>query len=157
MNFAKFLKTPFLQNTSGRLPLKLPPLVNDLQQLRSLYDEVELNVRSLITLGNAVESFRTLVSAVVIEKLPLDIKHFISRRINDTWNLSKILELLDEELKARDTVNVEGSSVDSDEVLPFTRSSLVAGSRGTSHQSMKCCSLFDKCDAARISLLEKSS
>ena len=86
MNFAKFLKIPFLQNTSGRLPLKLPPLVNDLQQLRSLYDEVELNVRSLITLGNAVEKFRTLVSAVVIEKLPLDIKHFISRCINDTWN-----------------------------------------------------------------------
>ena len=141
MNFAKFLKTPFLQNTSRRVPLKLPPLVNDLQQLRSLYDEVELNMGSLITLGNAVESFRTLVSAVVIDKLPPDIKHFISRRINDTWNLSKILELLDEELKAGDTVNMEGNSVDSDEVLPFTRSSLVVGSRGTSHQSMKCCSL----------------
>ena len=141
MNFAKFLKTPFLQNTSGRVPLKLPPLVNDLQQLRSLYDEVELNMGSLITLGNAVESFRTLVSAVVIDKLPPDIKHFISSRINDTWNLSKILELLDKELKAGDTVNMEGNSVDSDEVLPFTKASLVVGSRGTSHQSMKCCSL----------------
>ena len=43
---------------------------NDLQQLRSFYDEVELNMQSLVTLGVAVESFGTLVSTAVIDKLP---------------------------------------------------------------------------------------
>ena len=52
--------------------LKLPTVKeNDLQQLRSFYNKVELNVRSLVTLGVAVESFGTLVSTVVIDKLPL--------------------------------------------------------------------------------------
>ena len=120
--------------------LKLPMVKeNDLQQLRSFYDEVELNVRSLVTLGVAVASFGTLVSTVVIDKLSPDIKLLIARHIKDTWNLMKILELLNEELKARETFNVEGKSVDSDEILPFTGSSLVVGSRGTSHQSVKYC------------------
>ena len=101
--------------------------------------EVELNVRSLVTLGVAVESFGTLVSTVVIDKLTPNIKLLIARHIKDTWNLTKILQLLNEELKARETVNVEGKNVDSDEILPFTGSSLVVGSRGTSHQSVKCC------------------
>ena len=46
---------------------------------------------------------------------------------------------MNEELKARVTVNVEGKNVDSDEVLQFTGSSLVVGLRDTSHQSVKCC------------------
>ena len=55
--------------------LKLPMVKeNDLQQLRSFYDEVELNVRSIVTLGVAVESFGTLVSTAVIDKLYPNIK-----------------------------------------------------------------------------------
>ena len=100
---------------------------------------MELNVRSLVTLGVAIESFGTLVSTVVIDKLPLNIKLLIVRYIKNTWNFTKILELLNEELKARETVNVEGKNVESDEVLAFTGSSLVVVSRCTSHQSMKCC------------------
>ena len=52
---------------------------NDLQRLRSFYDEMELNVRSLVTLGVAIESFGTLVSTVVIDK------QFI---INSPWILN---------------------------------------------------------------------
>ena len=55
--------------------LKLPMVKeNDLQQLRSFYDEVELNVRLIVTLGVAVESFGTLVSTAVIDKLYPNIK-----------------------------------------------------------------------------------
>ena len=51
----------------------------------------------------------------------------------------KIFELLNEELKVRETVNVQGKNVDLDEILPYTGSSLVVGLRGANHQSMKCC------------------
>ena len=112
---------------------------NDLQQLRSFYDKVELNVPSLLTLGVRTESFGTLVLTVAIDKLTTEIKVLIARHIKDTWNFTKILELLNEELKAHETVNQEGKNVDSDEVLPFMWLSLVVESRGTSHQSMKCC------------------
>ena len=79
------------------LLLKLPTVKeNDLQQLRSFYDEVELNVRSLVTLGVAAERFGTLVSTVVNDKLPRDIKLLIARHIKDTWNITKTLELLND-------------------------------------------------------------
>ena len=141
--------------------LKVPMIKeNDLQQLRSFYDEVELNVRSLLTLGVAVESFGKLVSKVVIDKLPPDIKLLIARQIKDTWNLTKILELLNEELKARETVNAEGRNGDSDEILPFTGSSLVVESRGTSHQSVKYCFCkwshwSDKCHVVTYAVARK--
>ena len=106
---------------------------NDLQQLKSFYGKVELNVRSLVTLGVRAESFGTLVLTVAIDKLTPEVKVLIARHIKDTWNFTKILELLNEELKTRETVNEEGKNVDSDEVLPFMGLSLVAGSRGTSH------------------------
>ena len=109
---------------------------DDLQQPRSFYDQVELNVQSLVTVGVTAESFK--FSTVVIDKLLWDIKLLIVRHIKDTWNLTKILVLLNEELKARETVKVEGKNVDFDEVLPFTGSSLVVLSRGTSHQPMEC-------------------
>ena len=121
---------------------------------------MELNVRSLVTLGVAVESFGTLVSTVVIDKLPPDIKLLITRHIKDTWNLTKILELLNEELKACETVNVEGKNLDSDEILPFTGSSLVVGSRGISHQFVKCCfckgsHCSDKCHVVTDAIARK--
>ena len=61
-----------------------------LQQLRSFYDEVELNVRSLVILGVVVESFETLVLTVVIDKFPWNIKPLIARHIKETWNFTKI-------------------------------------------------------------------
>ena len=42
-------------------------------------------------------------------------------------------------IQARETVNAKCKNVDSDEMLPFTGSSLVVGSKGTSHQRIKCC------------------
>ena len=74
---------------------------------------MELNVWFLVTLGVVVESFGTLVWTVVIDKLTPDIdKLLIAKHIKDTWNFIKILELLNEELKARQTVNMEGKNVD---------------------------------------------
>ena len=86
----------------------------------------------------------------------------IARHIKNTWNLTKILELLNEELKVHETVNVEGRNVDSDGMLPLTGSSLVVGLRGTSHQSMKSCfarGLIGPTNVmlSRMPLLQKSS
>ena len=51
-------------------------------------------------MGVAVESFGTLVWAVVIDKLTPDIdKLLIAKHIKDIWNFIKILELLNGELK----------------------------------------------------------
>ena len=117
----RFGNTQIIISSQMNSILKLPTVkLNDLQQLRSTCDQVELNLRSLVTLGVAVESFGTLVSTIVIDKLPPDIKLLFARHIKDTWNLTKILELLNGELKAGETVNVGSNNVDSDEILSFT-------------------------------------
>ena len=65
--------------------LKLPLVKeNDLQQFRSFYDEVDLNVRVVVTLGVAVESFGTLVLTDIIDKLSPVIKLLTARHIKDT-------------------------------------------------------------------------
>ena len=111
-------------------------------------------------MGVAAESFGTLVLTVAIDRLPPDIKLLIARHIKDTWNLTKILELLNEELKTRETVNVEGKNVDWNEILPFMGLSLVLGARGTSHQSMKYCfckgsHCSDKCNVVTDAVARK--
>ena len=122
----RFGNTQIIISSQMNSILKLPTVkLNDLQQLRSTCDQVDLNLRSLVTLGVPVESFGTLVSTIVIDKLHPDIKLLIARHIKDTWNLTKTLELLNGELKAGETVNVGSKNVDSDEILSFTGSSLV--------------------------------
>ena len=69
---------------------------------------------AIVTLGVAVESFGTFVLTVVFDKLSSDIIQHIARHTKGIWNLAKIFELLNEELKARETVNVDCKNVDLD-------------------------------------------
>ena len=67
---------------------------------------------------------------------------------------------MNEELKTRETVNVEGKNVDLNEILPFMGLSLVLGARGTSHQSMKYCfckgsHCSDKCNVVMDAVATK--
>ena len=55
--------------------VKLPSVNNkDVKALRKFYDDVESHVRSLSTLGIKIENYGSLVSSVILEKLPLEIK-----------------------------------------------------------------------------------
>ena len=72
---------------------------DDLYGLRKFYDDAESNVRSLRNLGIDSKSYGSLLSTLIIEKHPQDIKLIISRKIEtDIWDLSKILDLISLEL-----------------------------------------------------------
>ena len=67
---------------------------HDVKPLCRLYDTVESNVRSLKSLGVPADSYSSLLSTVVMNKLPNELRLIIGRKIgDDDWKLDAILEL----------------------------------------------------------------
>lgn len=85
--------------------VKLVKVENDsLHGLLKFYDNNESNVRSFKNLGIDSKSYGSLLSLLIIEKLPQDIKLIISRKIEtDIWALTKVLDLISLELRASET------------------------------------------------------
>ena len=90
--------------------------------LRRLYDKAESNIRSLAALGVAVESFGALLAPVFIRKLPSEMRLTIARKVsNDDWNMTKILEVLLEELEARERASLPKSRDNKQTHSPYRR------------------------------------
>ena len=78
-------------------------LADDIVSLRNLYDRVESHIRGLKGLGVASDSYGSLLSSVLLKKLPRELCLIISREVSeDDWTLDKLMEALEEELKARE-------------------------------------------------------
>ena len=93
------------------------------------------NCASLRNLGIDSKSYGLLLSMLIIETLPQDIKLIINRKIEtDIWDLTKVLDLISLELRAEETCvapnqlspSTDGKNIIADDL--FTSSSLhVAG------------------------------
>ena len=76
---------------------------NNLRGLRHLYDLIESNVRSLKSLGVASESYGTLLSSVLMNKLPSELRLIVSREIGESnWELDPLLKAVECEIRARE-------------------------------------------------------
>lgn len=76
---------------------------HNLKDLRHLYyDRVESHVHSLKSLGVSPDSYGTLLSSVLLNKLPLEIRLIASKKVNeDSWSLDALLKVVEEEIQAR--------------------------------------------------------
>ena len=84
---------------------------NDLKSLRHLYDQIESHVRGLKSLGVASESYGSLLSSVLLNKLPRELRLIISRKTtDDTWNLDHLMKELEQELQARERATTTSTS-----------------------------------------------
>ena len=83
----------------------LPSVNNeDAKALRKFYDDVESHVRSLSTLGIKMEIYGAMISTLISENLPPEVKLVITRNNKEkTWDLAKARELINLELKACET------------------------------------------------------
>ena len=87
--------------------LKLWVSQQNLKGLRHLYDLVESHVRSLKSLWVSPNSYGTLLSSVVLNKLPLEIRLIASWRVDeDRWSLDALLKVVEEEIRARERTTV---------------------------------------------------
>ena len=64
--------------------LNVEPVLSqhNLKRLRRLYDQLESHVRSLKLLGVAPESYGSLLSSVLLKKLPSELHLIISRKVS---------------------------------------------------------------------------
>ena len=155
--------------------LNLESVVNaaDIKGIRQLYDEMEIHIRSLQSLGVSSESYGTLLVPVILNKIPEELRLLISRKFDkDKWEVSEILMAFKEELEARERcVLMKASSSSSPQrngmqsrgKAPFTASALNAGKNNSTSPSCTFCSQHhasSKCSivtnvAARRAILRK--
>ena len=73
------------------------------RSLRQLHDNVESNVRSLKSLGVSRESYVSLLSSILMNKLPREFRFVITREMgDDNWQLDQLLDIFKRELEARE-------------------------------------------------------
>ena len=72
---------------------------HNLKGLRHIYDLVESHVRTMKPLGVSPDSYGTLLSSVLLNKLSLEIRLIASRKVDeDGWNLDALLKEVEEEI-----------------------------------------------------------
>ena len=75
----------------------------DMKGLRSLFDQVSSNLRSLKSLGVRSEAYGSLLCPVLIRKLPPELQLTLSRKVSeDNWKLDELLRVIEEDIVARD-------------------------------------------------------
>ena len=82
----------------------LPKIVSneDLRGLRALYDRIEAATRSLKSVGVPSSNYSAILSPIIMSKFPQELRLLISRKLEDEWSVTKLLESLGEELTLRE-------------------------------------------------------
>ena len=149
------------------LSLKKVESDRDLIGIRKLYDNTESHVRSLNSLGIQGEHYGSLLTPIIMERLPHEFRLNVSRNLKDElWDLTKLLTLIHDEIRARENCTVPNTattkggknnlfSSKSDE-LPFTGASLFsAGHKQAQNSCVFCrkphwsdkCTVITDCEA----------
>ena len=106
--------------------VKLPKVRNDgINGLRKFYYDIESNIHNLSSLEIETSTHGTLIATLISEKLPKEIKLIVARNVEGTWDLTKILDIVNQELGAREACTVKTaedgkSGSDNYEGFPYT-------------------------------------
>ena len=85
-------------------------------------DQIEGIVRSLDSMSIGAEMYGTFLTPIVLSKIPEDFRVMVSRKVDeDTWDLSAIIKVFNEELSLREKCSLLPSAI--------TRSSESVGSK----------------------------
>ena len=75
----------------------------NVKALRHLYDIVGSQIRTLKSLGVAFDTYDSLLSPVLLNKLLTELRLIVSREIPETdWNLDALLRVMEREVEARE-------------------------------------------------------
>ena len=88
-----------------------PPKVrnnnNNIHSLRKFYDDVKSNICSLSSLGIETSAHGTLIATLILEKLLQEIKLIVARNVQETWDLIKVFEIINQQLGAREACKLK--------------------------------------------------
>ena len=155
----RFAQKQVIINSHMEALMNLPNVhsVRDVANLRRLVDDIDINVRSLKSLGLELKEYGALLNPLVMGKLPEEIRLVVTKEMNGKeWQLSTVLEILKSELGAREQCVQLKSPTSPPPTKPRTQnlpttSALVNNSSKVScsfckgpHASVKCGIVTDK-------------
>ena len=116
---------------------------HDLRGLRQLYNEVEANVWSLKALGMEQDSYGTMLTSVLLTKLPPEIRLIVTRKaLGEDLELETLQAAFEEELvtreRSRDPAQNNHRPHDKAQPPP-TATILLSGTKESSRESIACC------------------
>ena len=84
--------------------LKLQNCPNEsVEQLRKIYDNINVLVRGLESLGNPMEHYGSLLIPIIMSRMPEEITIQVARKTSESiWNMAEILEIIHKEIQARE-------------------------------------------------------
>ena len=101
--------------------------INNVKELRQLFDKVETQVRSLDNLGVECKSYGPMLVPVLMSKLPAELKLIISRKFGKTlWDIQTIVKEFKNELEVRERITLTDLE-EGNEHFPHTGQSLFSG------------------------------
>ena len=113
---------------------------SNIKALRHLYDLVESHIRSLRSLGVMSESYGSLLSPVLLNKLPSEVKLIVSREVSEEeWSLDALMKVMGQEIEARERIATNQSQTQqrrTSDRTPLTAAALVSGA---SPSNPTCC------------------
>ena len=133
---------------------------HNLKGLRHLYDVVESQVRGLRSLGVPAESYGSLLSSVLLNKLPQDLRLVVSRQVSEEeWTLDGLMGVIEREIMARE--RAAGSSCQVPRRVPREPNAATALFTGNlmtpkcsycrqSHSSNSCRTIVDVAERKQI-------
>ena len=83
---------------------------SDIKGLRKLHDAGEFHVRRLCALGVLTGSYGSLLTFVLVSKLPSQIHFIVSREMGaEKWDLNGVMKVLEWEVVARECASTTGT------------------------------------------------
>ena len=139
---------------------------HDVKGLRKLHDSVEAHIRGLQALGISASAYGGMLSSVLVNKLPPELRLIISREMaGNSWDLVKVMKIVEREVDARERASVLTTPNSLRHRTPtaatlVTSNSGPTGNRiicvycGQDHTSNSCTTITDV--AARREILRKA-
>ena len=84
--------------------LKLQNCPNkSVEQLRRIYDNINVHVRGLKSLGSPMDHYGSLLIPIIMSRMPKEITIQVARKTSESiWNKAEILEIIHKEIEARE-------------------------------------------------------
>ena len=80
-------------------------------QLRQIFDNINIHIRGLESLGVKQENYGSLLILVVMKRMPKDVALQVSRETkSDIWEMKNILDIIRKEIEARETCSFVGET-----------------------------------------------
>ena len=107
------------------IPIPIAKSVNQVIELRDIYDQLESTVRNLKTLNIEMQTYGSFLVSLLLHKLSNELKMIMSRKFkNDVWQLTEVFLTFKEELEAKErcTFSSNPCSKNEDDILSKSNS-----------------------------------